>query len=72
MKEHVKTLQTEFMTLTRLVKNDSSTVEYLKHLESVENARKWYELNQPNAKRLCAAAKRNGEPAKKAAKKAAA
>ena len=74
MKDHVNTLQTEFMMLTRLVKNDAAAVEYIKSLHTVERVRKWFELNQPCAKRLCSAAKRNGlggqEPAKKAARKA--
>lgn len=70
MKDHVTTLENEFMMLTRLVKNDAAPVEYFKSLTTVERARKWFELNQPSAKRLCSAAKRNGEPAKKAARKA--
>ena len=74
MKDHVTTLQNEFMMLTHLVKKDAAPAEYLKHLETVERVRKWFELNQPCAKRLCSAAKRNGlagqEPAKKAARKA--
>ena len=70
MKDHVKTLQKEFMMLTQPVKNDAAPGEFLRPLEIVERARKWFELNQPSAKRLCSAAKRNGEPAKKAAKKA--
>ena len=70
MKDHVNTLQTEFMMLTRLVKNDAAAVEYIKSLHTVERVRKWFELNQPSAKRLCSAAKRSGESVKKAAKKA--
>ena len=70
MKEHVKILQKEFMVLTRLVKSDAEPGEYLKSMEIIQNARDWYELEAPGSKRLCAAAKRGGEPAKKSAKKA--
>lgn len=70
MKDHVKTLENEFMMLTRLVKKDAAPVEYFQSLTTVERARKWFELNQPSAKRLCSAAKRQAEPAKKAARKA--
>ena len=58
------------MVLTRIVKSDAEPGEYLKSMEVVQNARAWYEQESPPCKRLCAAAKRGGEPAKKSAKKA--
>ena len=44
---------------------------YQEPIQKIEASQKWYEHEQTRCKRLAAAAKRGGEPAKKAAKKGA-